>query len=77
MTPVRAVGNDLSGYPVTMNDLGIIGALAAVTLAVIGVLLAFTTVITWDLQTILGVFAILLAAMGLFGSGIGALSRRF
>lgn len=59
-----------------MNDLGIIGTLAAVTLAVIGVLLAFTNAISWDVQTILGVFAILLAAMGLFGSGIGTLVRR-
>ncbi len=59
-----------------MNDLGVIGTLAAITLAVIGVLLAFTSAITWDIQTILGVFAILLAAMGLFGSGIGSLTRR-
>jgi hypothetical protein len=59
-----------------MNDLGIIGTLAAITLIVIGVLLAFTSAISWDTPTIFGVFGILLGAIGLFGGGISTLLTR-
>jgi hypothetical protein len=58
------------------NDLGVIGALAAITLIVIGVLLAFTTAISWDAPTTFGVFGILLGVIALFGGGIGSLLRR-
>lgn len=59
-----------------MTDLSIIGALAAITLIVIGVLLSFTSAISWDTQTTFGAFGILLGAIGLFGGGIGSLIRR-
>jgi hypothetical protein len=59
-----------------MNDLSIIGTLAAIALIVIGVLLAFTNSISWDTPTTFGVFGILLGAIGLFGAGIGSLIRR-
>ncbi|MCK9927674.1 magnesium transporter accessory protein [Frankia sp. Mgl5] len=59
-----------------MTDLSIIGALAAITLIAIGVLLAFTSAISWDTQTTFGAFGILLGAIGLFGGGIGSLIRR-
>jgi membrane-bound ClpP family serine protease len=61
-----------------MSDpgLGLIGTAAALALLVIGALLAVTNAITWDTDTILGVFMILVAVALLFGSGVAAFWRR-
>lgn len=75
LTVQRAVTH--SGYNVTMSNdgLGLIGTAAAITLVVIGALLAFGA-ISWTVPTTLGVGFILLGAVAEFGGGVAPYLNR-